>query len=71
MAKGGETLPKCALLAQRLGSRSGHYMPPSLLQSQLDTLEPPGDDEAPIRLNIAVAPPRLVEQALQALENPS
>ena len=60
-----------ALLAQRLGSRSGHYMPPSLLQSQLDTLEPPGDDEAPIRLDIAVAPPRLVEQALQALENPS
>lgn len=63
-----------ALLAQRLGSRSGHYMPPSLLQSQLDTLEPPGDDEAPIRLDIALAPPRLVEQALQALqalENPS
>ena len=63
-----------SLLAQRLGSRSGHYMPPSLLKSQLDTLEPPGDDEAPIRLDIALAPPRLVEQALQALqalENPS
>lgn len=36
------------LLALRLASRSGHYMPPSLLQSQLDTLEPPLADEAPL-----------------------
>ena len=33
------------LLAARLRGRSGHYMPPSLLQSQLDTLEPPQADE--------------------------
>jgi gluconokinase len=33
------------LLAARLAARTGHYMPPSLLQSQLDTLEPPGADE--------------------------
>lgn len=56
-----------ALLAQRLGGRSGHYMPASLLQSQLDTLEPPDDDEHPIRLNIAAPPPLLVQQALDAL----
>jgi gluconokinase len=32
-------------LVERLEQRQGHYMPPSLLRSQLDTLEPLGDDE--------------------------
>lgn len=56
-----------ALLAERMKARSGHYMPPALLRSQLDTLEPPGDDEAPIRLDIADAPERLAERAQAAL----
>jgi carbohydrate kinase (thermoresistant glucokinase family) len=30
-----------ALIADRLAGRSGHYMPPSLLPSQLAALEPP------------------------------
>jgi gluconokinase len=34
-----------ALLAERLASRRGHYMPPSLLDSQLSTLEEPLPDE--------------------------
>ena len=34
-----------ALLAERLTSRRGHYMPPSLLDSQLATLEEPLPDE--------------------------
>jgi gluconokinase len=34
-----------AVLAERLANRQGHYMPPSLLDSQLATLEPLGDDE--------------------------
>ena len=34
-----------ALLAERLASRRGHYMPPSLLDSQLATLEKPSPDE--------------------------
>src|SRR3954449_6822180 len=33
------------VLAQRLAKRQGHFMPPSLLDSQLATLEPLGDDE--------------------------
>ncbi|SDY82293.1 gluconate kinase, SKI family [Modestobacter sp. DSM 44400] len=33
------------VLAQRLAARRGHYMPPSLLDSQLATLQPLGDDE--------------------------
>jgi gluconokinase len=34
-----------AVIAERLGGRSGHFMPPSLLDSQLATLEEPSPDE--------------------------
>lgn len=34
------------VLRARLAARRGHYMPPSLLDSQLETLERPGLDEA-------------------------
>lgn len=33
------------VLVRRLAARQGHYMPPSLLDSQLAALEPLGDDE--------------------------
>ena len=33
------------LIAERLASRQGHYMPSLLLQSQLETLEKPEEDE--------------------------
>ncbi|MEO6409834.1 MAG: gluconokinase [Burkholderiaceae bacterium] len=52
-----------ALLEQRLGARSGHYMPASLLQSQFDALEPPGPDEAAIALDVAQAIETLVAKA--------
>ena len=35
-----------ALIEERMSQRSGHFMPTSLLQSQLATLEPPQSDEA-------------------------
>jgi gluconokinase len=34
------------LIAGRMAARTGHYMPPSLLDSQFATLEAPGPDEA-------------------------
>jgi len=34
-----------ALIAERLATRSGHFMPPSLLDSQFAALEEPGSDE--------------------------
>ena len=43
-----------ALLEERLQYRTGHYMPPSLLTSQLQTLEPPHPDEFAITLDIAL-----------------
>ncbi|MDZ7856525.1 gluconokinase [Sphaerotilus sp.] len=56
-----------ALLAERIGQRTGHYMPPALLPSQLQTLEPPDPDEAALTFDIAQPPEALVRRALQAL----
>lgn len=41
-----------ALLAERMGARQGHYMPPALLQSQLATLEPPTAKENALTVSI-------------------
>lgn len=41
------------LLAARSSARSGHFMPSTLLASQLATLEPLGADEAGVVLDIA------------------
>lgn len=55
------------LLASRLHQRVGHYMPPSLLPSQLATLEQPAADERAITLDIALAADTQVAQALEQL----
>jgi gluconokinase len=41
-----------ALIASRLAERKGHFMPPDLLASQFQTLEPPGPNERPITVSI-------------------
>jgi gluconokinase len=41
-----------ALIANRLNQRKGHFMPPGLLASQFQTLEPPGPNERPITVSI-------------------
>ena len=56
-----------ALLEQRLQYRTGHYMPPSLLTSQLQTLEPPSSDEPAITLDIAMPTDQLVAHIEQQL----
>jgi gluconokinase len=57
-----------SLLAERLQSRAGHYMPASLLQSQLDTLEPPAADEGALTHSIAQSAQRIVDALCQQLE---
>lgn len=52
-----------ALLAARLAGRTGHFMPPSLLASQLATLEPLGPDERGVVLDVAAPPEALAAQA--------
>ena len=55
------------VLAERLAARKGHYMPASLLQSQLGALEPPGADEAALTLPVGDAPVQIVEGVVQWL----
>jgi gluconokinase len=55
------------LIAGRMASRSGHFMPPSLLESQIATLEPLEDDEDGVVVDLADPPERIVEEALTRL----
>jgi len=56
-----------ALIASRLSSRPGHYMPASLLPSQLSALEAPAADEHAITLDIDRTPAVLVADLLRQL----
>jgi len=49
-----------ALIADRLANRRGHFMPPSLLESQLATLEEPSPDEHAWVCDITQSPKDLV-----------
>lgn len=49
------------LLAARMEGREGHFMPTSLLRSQLDTLEAPAADEDAIGADVALRPDEIVE----------
>ncbi|ACA89808.1 gluconokinase [Burkholderia orbicola] len=51
------------VLQERLKSRTGHFFDPSLLKSQLDTLEEPGPDEA-IEVSIELTPEQIVDQVM-------
>jgi carbohydrate kinase (thermoresistant glucokinase family) len=51
-------------IAARMAGRAGHYMPASLLDSQLAALEPLQADEAGLVLDIGQAPADLVRQIL-------
>ena len=59
-----------ALLAARMKARAGHYMPASLLASQLQTLELPAADEACLVLDAALAPEQIAAQAVAWLATP-
>jgi gluconokinase len=48
------------LIAERLAGRRGHFMPPSLLDSQLATLEEPSPDEEAWICDIRESPQDLV-----------
>ncbi len=59
------------LLAQRLGKRRGHFMPPALLASQLATLEPLGPDEPGITVDVTPPPGEIAETVLARLRGPT
>jgi carbohydrate kinase (thermoresistant glucokinase family) len=60
-----------ALIAQRIAARRHHFMPPSLLQSQFDSLDEPGPDENPIMVDVAPPPAEIVSAILQRLGVPA
>lgn len=55
------------VLARRAGERSGHFMPPALLASQLATLEPLGADEPGVRVDVDATVDDIVDAAVAAL----
>jgi len=55
------------LIKDRVEHRTGHYMPPSLLPSQLATLEPLQPDEPGVAVSVAGTPEAIIERALKAL----
>jgi gluconokinase len=55
------------VIRQRLASRRGHYMPLELLESQLATLEPAGDGESLVEIDVAGSVKEMAEDAIRAL----
>jgi len=49
------------LIAERLAGRRGHFMPASLLDSQIATLEEPLPDEQALAYHIAQPPQKIVD----------
>ena len=52
------------LLAERISARKGHFMPASLLDTQMATLEPPDDA---LRVDVAPGPDEIVSEILRRL----
>nr|WP_315397077.1 gluconokinase [uncultured Duganella sp.] len=59
------------LISARMRARVGHYMPPSLLDSQFKDLQPLEADEAGITLAITIAPEQLVARILASEQGAS
>ena len=56
-----------AVLASRIGTRTGHFMPPGMLVSLLDTLEQLQPDEDGTMVDIDRDPEEIVDLALERL----
>ncbi|MBL8349149.1 MAG: gluconokinase [Burkholderiaceae bacterium] len=57
-----------ALLRERMTSRRGHYMPASLLDTQLATLEPPDADEDALAVDVGPAVEQVTTTVLAGLK---
>lgn len=56
------------VIAARLAARHGHFMPPTLLQSQLDTLELPLDEADVISVDVDAPFAKVVATAIAQLD---
>ncbi|WP_431321465.1 gluconokinase [Rhizobium sp. YTU87027] len=57
------------LLTKRMGERKGHFMPPSLLESQLATLEVPTDEPGVVTVDIDDTVEGIAATALRDLKS--
>jgi gluconokinase len=57
-----------ALIEGRMKARTGHFMPPALLDSQFATLEEPGPDETPIIVDIDGPAEATIARAVRRLK---
>jgi gluconokinase len=55
------------LIANRLAQRKGHFMPPGLLTSQFNTLEPPDQSENPVTVSIDASVDAIVDDIVSQL----
>jgi gluconokinase len=56
------------VLMDRMLKRQGHFMKANMLESQLNTLERPGDDENTVVVSLEDETPVQVEKATQAIQ---
>jgi gluconokinase len=57
-----------AVLAPRMSARTGHFMPTSLLQSQLATLEDPSKEDGVITVDIAGTTAEVIADAIRRVD---
>jgi gluconokinase len=55
------------LIGDRLATRTDHYMPPSLLDSQMSTLEPPDPDEHSLVVEVGRPAADMADEIIEAL----
>ncbi|MEU0669971.1 gluconokinase [Streptomyces lavendulocolor] len=56
-----------ALIEERMAARRGHFMPTALLDSQFAALQPLGDDEAGVTVDVSGGPEDIADRAVTAL----
>ena len=56
------------LLSERISGRKHHFMPVTLLDSQLATLEEPGAEEGALTVDVALAPAEIVARVVRWYE---
>jgi gluconokinase len=57
-----------SLIAERMGHRTGHFMPTALLPSQFATLEPLEPDEDGVTVTVDAPPATVADEVLRALD---
>jgi carbohydrate kinase (thermoresistant glucokinase family) len=57
------------LIAEHLAGRHGHFMPPALLRSQIDTLEEPDPSEDPLTVDVGASATQISDEIIRFLGN--